>query len=120
MDNPDMPAQTFPGVMDPAETKVLTIDGTDSVPSGVTYTSIVGSPIIKVLAGSDSNFASVFSGATINTAPIAADPPDIPTAIGANLGVQIVATNPADGATYETASRARPPKATTWSRSRAS
>ena len=101
LDQPTMPAQIFPGVMDPAETKVLTIDGTDSVPSGVTLVSIIGSPIISVTAGGDPNVATVFSGAVINTAPIAAEPPDIPVAIGANLGVQIIATKPADGASYE-------------------
>lgn len=101
LDDPTMPAQTYPGILDPAETKVLTIDGTASVPSGVTLVSIVGAPIITVLQGSDPNVASVFSGAAINTQPIAAQPPDIPTAIGANLGVQIIATNPADGCRYE-------------------
>ena len=101
LDQPTMPAQTFPGVMDPAETKVLTIDGTASVPSGVTLVSIVGSPIIDVIRGNDPNAANVFSGAAINTQPIAAQPPDIPNAIGANLGVQIIATNPANGASYE-------------------
>lgn len=101
LDQPTMPAQIFLGVLDPAETKVLTIDGTASVPSGVTYTAIVGSPIITVVGGSDPNVANVFTGAAINTAPIAASPPDIQVAIGANLGVQIIATKPADGASYE-------------------
>lgn len=101
LDEPTMTAQIFPGVLDPAETQVLTIDATALLPAGVTLTSIVGAPVVAVVHGLDANAANVFSGAAINTAPIAADPPDIPVAIGANLAVQLVATNPADGVQYE-------------------
>ena len=92
---------TFPNAIDPAETKVLTIDATADLASGVTLTSVIGSPIITVIRGYDTAAASRFTGAAVNTASIAASPPGIPVTIAAGKAVQIIATGLTDGATYD-------------------
>jgi hypothetical protein len=91
----------FPSQIDPAETKVLTIDATADLAAGVTLTGIIGSPIITVISGTDTLASSRFSGSIINAAPIAALPPGIPITIAAGKAVQIIATTPIDGASYE-------------------
>ena len=99
MNNTMIPA--FPNAIDPAETKVLTIDATADLATGVTLTGIIGSPIITLLSGNDPLASTRFSGAIINSASIPALPPGIPVSIVANMAVQIIATTPMDGATYE-------------------
>lgn len=94
-------AVPIPYAIDPGETKVLTLDATADLPSGVTLT---GTPTVEVvvLSGQDTNAASHFTGAVINSTPITVETPTGATVtIATGLAVQLVASGCVDGTQYE-------------------
>lgn len=94
-------AVPIPYAIDPSETKVLTLDATADLPSGVTLT---GTPTVDVvvLSGSDGSAAAHFTGAVMNSTPITVDTATGGTVtIATGLAVQLIASGCVDGVQYE-------------------
>ncbi len=96
----DMATQ-IPSAIDPSETKVLTLDATADLPSGVTLT---GTPTVEVVVtrGTDPNPSAIVKASAINTTPVSVtNASGQVVTIAPGLCVQVEVSGCLDGCWYE-------------------